>query len=71
MLQGRVSGVQTGNSSGQPGGMADVRVRGISSISGVTSPIWIVDGVRVASGDLTTNSTTYCSKRCGRRFKRC
>ena len=58
MLQGRVSGVQTGNSSGQPGGMADVRVRGISSISGVTSPIWIVDGVRVASGDLTTNSTT-------------
>ncbi len=58
MLQGRVSGVQTGNSSGQPGGMADVRVRGISSINGVTSPIWIVDGVRVSSGDLTTNSTT-------------
>lgn len=58
MLQGRVSGVQTGNSSGQPGGMADVRVRGISSINGVTSPIWIVDGVRVSSGDLTKNSTT-------------
>lgn len=58
MLQGRVSGVQTGNASGQPGGMASVRVRGISSINGVTSPIWIVDGVRVASGDLTTNNTT-------------
>ncbi|MGV0994922.1 SusC/RagA family TonB-linked outer membrane protein [Empedobacter falsenii] len=58
MLQGRVSGVQTGNASGQPGGMASVRVRGISSINGVQSPIWIVDGVRVASGDLTRNNTT-------------
>ncbi|WP_313027168.1 SusC/RagA family TonB-linked outer membrane protein [Soonwooa sp.] len=58
MLQGRVTGVQTGNASGQPGGMANVRVRGISSINGVTSPIYIVDGVRVANGDLTTRSTT-------------
>ncbi|WP_434981003.1 SusC/RagA family TonB-linked outer membrane protein [Daejeonia sp. YH14] len=58
MLQGRVSGVQTGNASGQPGGMANVRVRGISSINGVTAPIWIVDGVRVSSGDLSTNNTT-------------
>lgn len=58
MLQGRVSGVQTGNASGQPGGFASVRVRGISSINGVTSPIYIVDGVRVANGDLTTMTTT-------------
>ena len=58
MLQGRVAGVQTGNASGQPGGMANVRVRGVSSINGVVSPIWIVDGVRVSSGDLTTNNTT-------------
>ena len=58
MLQGRVSGVQTGAASGQPGGFANVRVRGISSINGVVSPIYIVDGVRVASGDLTTANTT-------------
>lgn len=58
MLQGRVTGVQTGSASGQPGGMANVRVRGVSSINGVVSPIYIVDGVRVASGDLTTNTTT-------------
>ena len=58
MLQGRVSGVQTGNASGQPGGAASVRVRGISSINGVVSPIWIVDGVRIISGDLTTGNTT-------------
>lgn len=58
MLQGRVSGVQTGSASGQPGGFANVRVRGVSSINGLTSPVWVVDGVRVASGDLTTNGTT-------------
>lgn len=58
MLQGRVAGVQTGSASGQPGGFSNVRVRGISSINGVTTPIYIVDGVRVANGDLTTNNTT-------------
>ncbi len=58
MLQGRVTGVQTGSASGQPGGFANVRVRGVSSINGVTSPIYIVDGVRIASGDLTTANTT-------------
>ncbi len=58
MLQGRVTGVQVGASSGQPGGMASVRVRGVASINGVVSPIYIVDGVRVASGDLTTGNST-------------
>ena len=58
LLQGRVTGVQTGSSSGQPGGMASVRVRGVASINGGTSPIYVVDGVRVASGNLTGNSTT-------------
>ncbi|MEL7677614.1 SusC/RagA family TonB-linked outer membrane protein [Elizabethkingia meningoseptica] len=58
MLQGRVTGVQTGNSSGQPGGFADVRVRGVSSINGVVTPIYVIDGVRVANGDLYQNNTT-------------
>ncbi|MDQ0784222.1 SusC/RagA family TonB-linked outer membrane protein [Chryseobacterium sp. W4I1] len=58
MLQGRVAGVQTGSASGQPGGMTNVRVRGISSINGVSSPIYIVDGVRISSGDLSRQTTT-------------
>lgn len=58
MLQGRVTGVQTGSASGQPGGFANVRVRGVSSINGVTSPIYIVDGVRVANGSLGTANGT-------------
>lgn len=58
MLQGRVTGVQAGSASGQPGGFANVRVRGVSSINGVTSPIYIVDGVRVANGSLGTANGT-------------
>lgn len=58
MLQGRVTGVQVGSASGQPGGFANVRVRGVSSINGVTSPIYILDGVRIANGDLSTANTT-------------
>lgn len=58
MLQGRVAGVQTGNASGQPGGFATVRVRGISSVNGGVNPIYIVDGIRVTSGDLTRGAIT-------------
>ena len=58
MLQGRVTGVQAGVASGQPGGFASIRVRGVTSINGGVSPIYVIDGVRVASGDLTSNTTT-------------
>ncbi|WP_312075205.1 SusC/RagA family TonB-linked outer membrane protein [Chryseobacterium sp.] len=58
LLQGRVSGVQTGTTSGQPGGFASVRVRGVASINGGQTPIYVIDGVRVSSGDLTGNSTS-------------
>lgn len=58
MLQGRVTGVQAGVASGQPGGFASIRVRGVTSINGGVTPIYVIDGVRVASGDLTANTTT-------------
>ncbi|WP_335966556.1 TonB-dependent receptor [Galbibacter sp. PAP.153] len=45
MLQGKVAGVQVVQSSGQPGSVPDVRIRGISSIDGRVSPLWVVDGV--------------------------
>ena len=45
MLQGKVSGVQVIQGSGQPGSVPDVRIRGISSIDGRVSPLWVVDGV--------------------------
>lgn len=57
-LAGKVAGVQTGMSTGQPGGAAQVRIRGIASINGRNNPIIVIDGVRVAQGDLTYNTTT-------------
>ncbi|MCD0478484.1 SusC/RagA family TonB-linked outer membrane protein [Chryseobacterium sp. LC2016-29] len=57
-LMGRVAGVQGGVSSGQPGGFVTLRIRGQASINGNNNPIYIIDGVRVMSGDPTANNTT-------------
>lgn len=57
-LSGKVAGVQGGMNTGQPGGAANLRIRGIASINGRNNPIYIIDGVRVAQGDLTRNTTT-------------
>ncbi|MFP3595998.1 SusC/RagA family TonB-linked outer membrane protein [Chryseobacterium sp. SIMBA_029] len=57
-LMGRVAGVQGGIASGQPGGFVTLRIRGQASINGNNNPIYIIDGVRVMSGDPTINNTT-------------
>lgn len=45
MLQGRVSGVNISSASGTPGEAPNVTVRGIGSISGGSSPLYVVDGI--------------------------
>lgn len=55
-LQGQVSGVSVTQSSGTPGGGIMVRVRGNSSISSSNRPLYIVDGVPVRDGGLSTRS---------------
>ncbi|MDR3194376.1 MAG: TonB-dependent receptor [Tannerella sp.] len=50
-LQGMTSGV-TVTSSGVPGAPVQVKVRGVSSISSGTDPLWIVDGIPITSGTL-------------------
>jgi TonB-linked SusC/RagA family outer membrane protein len=44
-LQGKVSGVVVQQISGQPGGGVSIQIRGISSISGSNSPLYVIDGV--------------------------
>jgi len=44
-LQGKVSGVMVQQISGQPGGGVSIQIRGISSISGSNSPLYVIDGV--------------------------
>ncbi len=51
-LVGTMAGVQTLQTNGQPGQNTTVRIRGISSINGVTSPLYVVDGVPY-DGDLS------------------
>lgn len=52
-LVGSMAGVQTIQSSGQPGQETKIRIRGISSINGVTNPLYVVDGVPF-DGDLSS-----------------
>ena len=50
-LQGLSAGVQVGAGSGQPGSTNSIRIRGFGSISSSNEPLYVVDGVPVASGD--------------------
>ena len=44
-LRGKVSGVQITPTSSQPGAAASIRIRGTNSISGNSSPLFVIDGL--------------------------
>ncbi|KMQ68209.1 membrane protein [Chryseobacterium sp. FH2] len=44
-LEGQVPGLQAVSSSGQPGSVASVRIRGIGSLSASSDPLYVVDGL--------------------------
>ena len=46
-LQGQAAGVSVQSSSGRLGANVDIKIRGLSSISAGTSPLWIIDGVPI------------------------
>ncbi len=50
-LQGKTSGVHINRNSGTPGSGISVNVRGKSSISAGTQPLYVVDGVPITRGD--------------------
>jgi TonB-linked SusC/RagA family outer membrane protein len=47
ILQGRAPGLFVAAGSGQPGQAATVRIRGAGSISGITAPLYIMDGIPI------------------------
>ena len=51
-LSGVASGVQVVNGSGQPGSGATIRIRGVGSINGGTTPLYIIDGTPAESGTI-------------------
>lgn len=54
MLQGKMAGVQISSNNGQPGAATSIRIRGTSSINASNAPLYVVDGVPVMSGDIST-----------------
>ncbi len=60
-LQGKTAGAQIIQNSGDPAGGISVRLRGISSISSSSEPLYIVDGVIVnnATNRVTNTSGNY------------
>lgn len=57
LMQGRVAGVQITQSSGEPGGGINVRIRGTSSVFGGNNPLFVIDGVPLA-GDNTSSDAS-------------
>lgn len=47
MIQGRAAGVNMVQNSGEPGGGAQIRIRGGTSISASNDPLYVIDGIPV------------------------
>lgn len=57
-LQGQVAGVSIGAGSGQPGAHTPIFVRGITSLTGNTMPLVVVNGVPVTTSDMSAIAAT-------------
>lgn len=55
-LQGKIPGMVVQQVSGQPGGGVSVQIRGISSLTQSTSPMYIIDGVILSAGSTSNGS---------------
>lgn len=55
-LQGNVAGLQAVMGNGQPGANVEIRIRGQGSISASSEPLYVVDGIPIASDNLSDGS---------------
>ncbi len=51
-IQGRLSGVQVVQSSGQPGAGTSIRIRGVASLAGSSEPLFVIDGIPQFNSDV-------------------
>ena len=56
-LSGRITGVNVSTNSGRPGGRANIRIRGNTSVSVANNPLYVIDGVILNAADLANGST--------------
>lgn len=50
-LQGKTPGVQVNASSGTPGSVQNIRIRGVGSLTASNDPLYVIDGVPVINGN--------------------
>lgn len=55
ILEGKVAGLYSYNTSGAPGTKSTIRIRGDNSISGNKEPLWVVDGLPMQGGVASIN----------------
>lgn len=53
-LQGNVPGLVATSGSGQPGSVPNVRIRGIGSVNAGSGPLYVVDGIPLESGQISS-----------------
>lgn len=57
MLQGAAAGLQSTATTGQPGAVQPIRIRGIGSFTyGASQPLYVIDGVQINGGDLSNGN---------------
>jgi TonB-linked SusC/RagA family outer membrane protein len=54
-LQGKVAGAVIDANGGAPGGGMQVRLRGVSTINGLSEPLYVVDGVAMSNAAIPSN----------------
>ncbi|APU09370.1 SusC/RagA family TonB-linked outer membrane protein [Cellulophaga lytica] len=53
-MQGKVAGLQIFSSSGEPSATQSIRLHGVGSLSGSSTPLFVLDGIPLASGSLVS-----------------
>lgn len=61
IIAGRAAGVNVMENNSEPGGGINIEIRGVSSISGSTQPLYVIDGVPIEQPDLNLNGSSQIS----------
>jgi TonB-dependent SusC/RagA subfamily outer membrane receptor len=64
-MQGKISGANLQYNSGAPGGGAQLRLRGISTINGQSSPLYVIDGVLVSNVAIASGANAITAAAAG------
>ena len=60
-MQGKVAGVQISQSGSGVGGPTRVVLRGLNSLSGNNTPLWVVDGLPILDNSNSNTQFAYSS----------